>query len=83
MQAELAERILTKTMDWKDAKQISQEIEDIQIMAEFKYDDYQQYTHGQRYIEKLSMWLKNFQNSEDRELAYKFIKPTNKKSSIN
>ena len=74
MQEELAARILTRTMDWKDSSRINQEIEDIQIIAEMKYDDYQQYTHGQRYIEKLSMWLSKFENKADRELAYKFIK---------
>ncbi len=61
-------------MDWKDPSHINQEIEDIQIIAEMKYDDYQQYTHGQRYIEKLSMWLSKFEDKADRELAYKFIK---------
>lgn len=61
-------------MEWKETGQIHQELEDIQIVASFKYDDYQQYTHGQRYVEKLSLWLRNFENAEERRMIYDFIK---------
>lgn len=74
MKAELAERILTEIMGWTDSGQIHKELEDIQIIAELKYDDYQQFTHGQRYIEKLSLWLRNFETDEEKELIYNFIK---------
>ena len=74
MKAELAERILTNIMNWDDLGLIHQELEKIQIIAELKYDDYQQYTHGQRFIEKLSMWLRNFETDSNKKLAYDFIK---------
>lgn len=74
MKAEMAETILKGVMQWADPEITATELQDIQIMSEIKYDDYQQYTHGMRYIENLALWLRNFDTQEKREYAYKFIK---------
>ncbi len=74
MKSELAETILKSVMNWADPGTISNELQEIQVISEIKYDDYQQYTHGMRYIENLALWLREFDNPNEREVAYKFIK---------
>lgn len=44
-----------------------------QTMAKYKYDDYQQYTTGQRFIETLARWL-NYFPLEDRKVVLEFLK---------
>ncbi|MGI8583304.1 MAG: phosphoribosyltransferase-like protein [Chitinophagaceae bacterium] len=44
-----------------------------QNMAAYKYDGYQQYFAGKRFIESFALWLKRF-NEEDRKIALKFIR---------
>lgn len=73
MKSELAELLLKEVMrEWKYDK-LSDEIKDIQVISEIKYDGYQQYTHGMRYIESLALWLRQFDDC-DKEVAYDFIK---------
>lgn len=74
MKADLAESILKNVMNWKDVGIAAGELQDIQIIAETKYDDYQQYTHGMRFVENLALWLRNFETQYEREIAYNFIK---------
>ncbi len=74
MKSELAESILQDAMKHWDVGKLSEEIKDIQIISEIKYDDYQQYTHGMRYIESLALWLRQFETEEERDVAYNFIK---------
>lgn len=69
----LAEKILAKIMNW-DASKLRNELADLQIMAELKYDTYQQYTHGKRFIECLALWLKRFDTEQERQTAYEFVK---------
>ena len=75
MKIELAESILQNVMKncWTTGE-LSEELKDIQIISEIKYDDYQQYTHGMRYVESLALWLRQFVNIDDRVTAYEFIK---------
>lgn len=72
MKTELAESILKAVVEW-DVDQFAKELQDIQVIAEYKYNDYQQYTHGMRYIESLALWLRKFSGTE-KEIAYSIIK---------
>lgn len=74
MKNELAESILKDTMEHWDTIRLTKEINDIQIISGIKYDDYQQYTHGMRYIESLALWLRQFDSIEEKEKAYNLIK---------
>lgn len=75
MRYDIAQSILQCTMkDVWDLSKEDDETRDIQIISEIKYDDYQQYTHGMRYVESLALWMRQFDNKEDRELAYRMIK---------
>ena len=44
-----------------------------QAMAKYKYDGYKQFSPGMRFIERLALWLKQF-NIQDREIALQFVK---------
>lgn len=45
----------------------------LQALANFKYDEYQQYSPGIRFIESLVRWLRQFEKLEDRVTAYEFF----------
>ena len=74
MKTELAETILRSAMSHWTLNEQMAEIRDIQVISEIKYDDFQNYTHGTRYVENLALWLRQFKNKADRQLAYNFIK---------
>ncbi len=74
MKYELAESILRSTMQHWDMTRMSEETKNIQIISEIKYDDYQQYTHGMRYVESLALWLRQFDSEADKEIAYQAAK---------
>lgn len=56
----------------KDDDEIQQYIKYFQAMARYKYDNYQQYSTGLRFIETLAIWLQQF-NPEDKKIALDFI----------
>lgn len=69
----LAEKLLVKIMNW-DPEEISQERPFLQALASFKYNDYQQFSTGIRFIESLVRWLYQFERMEERKTAYDFLK---------
>lgn len=73
MKTELAERLLIKIMNWT-ADEVSKERPLLQALAQLKYDEYQQFSTGTRYIESLVKWLGQFENFDERRVAYNFIK---------
>lgn len=68
----LARELLAKTMDWNTEK-LTQERKNLQLLAEYKYNEYQQFEPGMRFIESLAEWLGQFEE-QSRELAYDFVK---------
>lgn len=73
MRSALAEKLLVKIMEW-DSTQISQERPLIQALSSFKYNEYQQFSIGTRFIESLVKWLNQFDTIEEKNIAYNFIK---------
>ena len=69
----LAERLLVKIMEWSP-EEISDERPLLQALANFKYDNYQQFSTGIRFIESLVRWLNQFEYLAERKVAYNFIK---------
>lgn len=74
MKYELAESILRSTMSHWDLLKMAEETRNIQIISEIKYDDYQQFTHGMRYVESLALWMRQFESSEEKDCAYDLAK---------
>lgn len=69
----LAERLLATVMDWTQ-EDVARERPDLQAMAAYKYDEYQQFSPGMRFVESLALWLSQFRTADERATAYTFVK---------
>ena len=72
MKDALAEKLLAHILEWS-AEDVASERPILQAMAAFKYDGYEQFSPGMRYVESLARWLSQFEKA-DRRVAYDFIK---------
>lgn len=72
MQKELAQRLLSATLNWsgEDIEKYSNLIDNF---AELKFDEYQQYKPGSRFVENLCSWLNQFTSNNEREIALNFV----------
>ncbi len=73
MRDTLAGRLLAEVMKWTP-EDVARELPDLQALATFKYDEYQQFSPGMRFIESLALWLAQFELDNERKLAYEFIR---------
>lgn len=73
MRITLAETLLTKIMEWKP-EEIDRERPLLQAMANLKWNEYQQFAPGTRFLESLVKWLQQFDNLEDKKTAYKIVR---------
>lgn len=73
MKPELALRLLSGLMKWKFLR-ANEEFKWLNLLVEYKYDHYQGYSPGARFLINLINWLKQFPTVEKREVAYKFIR---------
>jgi hypothetical protein len=73
MRTQLAEKLLVRIMEWSP-RIIMKERPLLQALATFKYDEYQQFSPGTRFIESLVKWLSQFKKIHQRQVAYNFIK---------
>jgi hypothetical protein len=60
-------------MGW-DRDKVKAEVPLVLALASFKYDEYQQFSPGMRFVESLARWLRQFQDPADRSAAYEFVK---------
>lgn len=72
MRTALAERLLAKIMSWTQ-EEVQTQRPLLQALANFKYDEYQQYSPGIRFIESLVRWLRQFEKLDQRIIAYDFF----------
>src|SRR2546421_10343558 len=73
MRDSVAERLLARVLQWA-ANDVARERPDLQALATFKYDEYQQYSPGMRFVESLALWLAQFRTEADRQCAYEFVR---------
>jgi len=72
MKQRLALRILAQLMGWSD--QVAQrEFAWLKLMSRLKYDSYQGYLAGVRFVESLVVWLEQIEASE-RQAAYDLVR---------
>jgi hypothetical protein len=71
MKDDVAERLLSTIMGW-DASQAAGPLRQIQILSSLKYDEYEGYRPGVKFVESLARWLAQFQQSE-RPAALDFV----------
>ncbi len=71
MQSDIADKLLAKVMGWSPAD-VADERPKIQALARYRYDEYQKYSPGMRFVESLAIWLRQFGTIEEKKVAYKF-----------
>jgi hypothetical protein len=67
-----AQELLANVMGWQDQKTVRRYVPTLQLLADFKYDQYQRFGPGKRFIESLALWLHQF-TDEDRPAAFAFV----------
>jgi hypothetical protein len=72
MRDALAERLLGNVMEWSN-EDIARQRPTLQALASLKYDEYQQFSPGMRFVESLALWLHQFDTLEERKTAYEFV----------
>ncbi len=69
----LAERLLAEIMEW-EPEDISKERPVLQALAEIKYNEYQYFSPGMRFVESFALWLRQFKTIDERRSAYNFVR---------
>src|ERR1044071_1827016 len=72
MRNDNAERLLAAVMGWTDQDHVLQYVPLLQLLAAYKYDEYQRFAPGKRFVESLALWLQQF-DSADRQAALDFV----------
>lgn len=67
-----AAQLLAKVMDWRKLEAPPEYLPTLQLLSDYKYDHYQQFGPGRRFIESLALWLGQF-SPKDREAALKLV----------
>jgi hypothetical protein len=69
----LAEQLLASVMAWED-EDVAEERPVLQALADYKYDEYEQFQPGRRFIESLARWLDQFPTLSARQTAYRLFR---------
>ena len=69
----LAEKLLGAVLDWSE-EELAREQPILETLARIKYDEYQQFTPGMKFVESLAFWLNQFKTVDERKTAYEFIR---------
>lgn len=72
MRDQNAERLLTAVMGWRDQETVLRYVPVLQLLSDYKYDSYQRFAPGRRFIESLALWLNQFEPN-DRQAALDFV----------
>ncbi len=76
MNDDIAGQLLAKAMGWQESESgelIDRFRKDLQLLSTYKYDFYQRFGPGQRFIESLALWLQKFK-PEHRQIALDFVR---------
>ncbi|MEZ4945115.1 MAG: hypothetical protein R2804_06280 [Cyclobacteriaceae bacterium] len=73
MKNEIAQAFLMEVLQSSEAEVFENNRRYFQNMARYKYDQYQQFAPGMRFIERFALWLKQF-DIEDREPIFNFVR---------
>lgn len=72
MKENYALRYIQKIVDWDEAK-LSNEVGWLRRIAAYKYDSYQDFFAGERFVSSFIRWISQFKK-EDRNYAYSILK---------
>lgn len=73
MQDRNAAELLARVMGWKDHNPVHEHVPELQLLAYYKYDNYQRFGPGRRFIESLALWINRLE-PEDRPAALELVK---------
>lgn len=73
MNEKLATKLLNKVMEWDITSDTIKENNVLQSLAVYRYNEYQQFAPGMRFIESLARWMNQF-TADERKIAYKLIR---------
>ena len=73
MNAEVAERLLRTVMGDPTEAEFADQLSVLRRLAEYKYDEYQQYAPGREFIAYLASWLHQFKDLQERRNALRFV----------
>lgn len=65
MQSRTAEKLLARVLGWKD-DDVLNVLPTLTLLSEHKYDHYQRFNPGRRFIESLALWLNQFDDADRR-----------------
>ena len=72
MRDQNAQQLLAKVMGWQDEETVSRCVPPLQLLADYKYDHYQRFGPGKRFVESLALWLNQF-SQDDRQTALDLV----------
>lgn len=72
MKDENAQHLLAKVMGWQDQEVVLENVPVLRLLADYKYDGYQRFGPGKRFVESLALWLNQF-DMPDRAAALDFV----------
>lgn len=72
MRDENAQHLLSEVMGWQSQEVVLDHVPRLQLLADYKYDGYQRFGPGQRFMESLALWLGQF-DQVDRDAALDFV----------
>lgn len=72
MRDQNAQQLLATVMDWRDQDTVLRYVPTLQLLADYKYDHYQRFGPGKRFVESLALWLNQF-DAADRAAALDFV----------
>lgn len=73
MRFNLAKQFLVQLMDWDDIE-ATKRLQEMDLMSDIKYDSYDQFMPGIKFVGNFYLWLSQFDNLEERKLMYEFVK---------
>jgi hypothetical protein len=68
---ELAESLLAAVMGW-GSEEVAAHVPALQALASFKYDEYEGFSAGVKFVERLASWLDQF-SADERHTAISFV----------
>jgi hypothetical protein len=67
-----AQELLAEVMGWKEQDVVQEHVPTLQLLADYKYNQYQRYGPGKRFVESLALWLDQFEKA-DRASALSLV----------
>lgn len=73
MRFNLAKQFLAQLMQWDDIE-ATEHLQEIDLMSDIKYDSYDQFMPGIKFVGNFYLWLSQFEDIDERKLMYEFVK---------